>query len=147
LTCPDVPPSIVAEMPSALRWHARTGRLFAILIVAAAGVPVATRDPGLLWRGSEAVLAPLPSQPAPAQPASPGAQKVLSESGKRNARRQRVREFARTRLDMRMASFAGAFHAVAKARPARPDDAETEPRYLKIFLLATPDNHRSPPLV
>jgi len=25
--------------------------------------------------------------------------------------------------------------------------ADTEPRYLKIFLLATPDNHRSPPLV
>lgn len=25
-------------------------------------------------------------------------------------------------------------------------NACTEPRYLKIFLLATPDNHRSPPL-
>ena len=29
---------------------------------------------------------------------------------------------------------------------AELDTSETEPRYLKIFLLATPDNHRSPPI-
>ena len=34
----------------------------------------------------------------------------------------------------------------SKEAHAELDTAETEPRYLKIFLLATPDNHRSPPI-
>ena len=34
---------------------------------------------------------------------------------------------------------------ISKKAHAELDTAETEPRYLKIFLLATPDNHRSPP--
>lgn len=87
-----------------------------------------------------------PPVPAPAQPTTPTAQKAISESRIRKVHRQRQQPAASMEFGARNGVTRFTPPLMSRKAHAELDTSETEPRYLKIFLLATPDNHRSPPI-
>jgi hypothetical protein len=126
--------------------RARTLR-FSLLVIAVAvpsrGLSLASTEAGERRPAAVASLSPISP---PANPASGAVQKVASEGSARKQQRKRV--LLPVRLGFGFRGGVPSLTPTLASGKARSElvNADTEPRYLKIFLLATPDNHRSPPL-